>query len=283
VNYKLHEFLAELNASLVRTGFQNWRFTTQKDGNIDTIDKQRDFFFLNARGTLGSWDDDSKAYAKRWASILATMFEDDLTKEYQLTYTLARLDKFVLPGARGLNPRSMAHGEKLNDWANAGYAAYLSFAANNPLMAFKMFQEHSKEHGFRPTDKDWVIGLLKQLTFGPKFTIYPERYNKIRPVLEKNFAVDLPDFSYELYRWQQMAGIDPADPPEYRLDSTLEVQKALLTLGFDLGPAGADGKFGPKTRQAVITFQGQHQLTPDGIVGPSTRSALAGALQHRGI
>jgi hypothetical protein len=35
-----------------------------------------------------------------------------------------------------------------------------------------------------------------------------------------------------------------------------------------------DGKFGPKTRAAVVTWQSNHYLTPDGVVGPKTRAAM---------
>ena len=36
----------------------------------------------------------------------------------------------------------------------------------------------------------------------------------------------------------------------------------------------SDGDFGPKTRNAVVSFQKQHNITPDGIVGPMTWDAL---------
>jgi hypothetical protein len=39
-------------------------------------------------------------------------------------------------------------------------------------------------------------------------------------------------------------------------------------------PLQADGVFGPKTAQAVIAFQQQNGLTPDGIVGPQTWRVL---------
>ena len=40
--------------------------------------------------------------------------------------------------------------------------------------------------------------------------------------------------------------------------------------------AETDGKFGPRTRAAVMDFQRRHGLTPDGIVGHATAVALAG-------
>jgi cytochrome c peroxidase len=52
------------------------------------------------------------------------------------------------------------------------------------------------------------------------------------------------------------------------------VQHALQTRGYNVGPAQADGIYGPTTQAAVKRFQGAHGLTVDGIVGPLTRHAL---------
>lgn len=52
------------------------------------------------------------------------------------------------------------------------------------------------------------------------------------------------------------------------------VQAILQQLGYDLGPAGVDGDFGPKTEEAVIVFQKKNGLIADGVVGPMTYQAL---------
>ena len=55
------------------------------------------------------------------------------------------------------------------------------------------------------------------------------------------------------------------------------LQTKLIQLGYDLSPYGADSKFGNKTMTAVQSFQRDHGLDPDGVVGPATWDALDNA------
>ncbi len=50
------------------------------------------------------------------------------------------------------------------------------------------------------------------------------------------------------------------------------VQQALQDAGFSVGVI--DGKFGPATQQAVMSFQASRGLVIDGIVGPNTWNYL---------
>ena len=51
-----------------------------------------------------------------------------------------------------------------------------------------------------------------------------------------------------------------------------ELQERLNQLGYDCGEA--DGKFGTKTKNAVVRFQTEHGLDPDGVVGRKTWAEL---------
>ena len=55
--------------------------------------------------------------------------------------------------------------------------------------------------------------------------------------------------------------------------SVTEAQAKLNRAGAQ-PPLAEDGIFGPKTRAAVVAFQGSRGLSADGIVGPRTRTAL---------
>jgi len=58
-------------------------------------------------------------------------------------------------------------------------------------------------------------------------------------------------------------------------DLVKDLQKILGTIGYFTG--ALDGDFGKRTRAAVLAFQADNHLVPDGIVGPLTREALGEA------
>jgi hypothetical protein len=53
-----------------------------------------------------------------------------------------------------------------------------------------------------------------------------------------------------------------------------ELQTILDKEGYDLGPKGVDGIFGPYTKKAVMAFQTDKKIKVDGIVGAETSEAL---------
>ena len=66
----------------------------------------------------------------------------------------------------------------------------------------------------------------------------------------------------------------------------VELQKDLISLGYNVGNTGADGKYGEKTEKAVKEFQKDHEDTDgralkiDGIVGEKTWTALDAAMER---
>jgi peptidoglycan hydrolase-like protein with peptidoglycan-binding domain len=61
-----------------------------------------------------------------------------------------------------------------------------------------------------------------------------------------------------------------------RGDAVRGLQEDLIALKYSVGSSGADGVFGPATRDAVVRFQRANNLAADGIVGPRTMKVLIG-------
>ena len=64
----------------------------------------------------------------------------------------------------------------------------------------------------------------------------------------------------------------PQDNSSLVINSTLDIQQFLSNNGFNPGPI--DGQSGPKTKNAIISFQKETGLLADGIVGNKTKAAM---------
>jgi peptidoglycan hydrolase-like protein with peptidoglycan-binding domain len=253
-----------------------WRFFTDA-GEVDTSEEQRSLFLLRSSGKVGSWDPDSRSHAKSWAASMASVFEQAEAITVQRTYTTKRLFQFATEYAKELIGRAPP-----TNVGKAFTAGYLSFAANNPTWAAKYLKKAVDSSAHPQFSLPWLVDVLKSLTHGPGVQIYPHRYNAIRPVLERLYAIDLPDTAALLENEKVL---------EESLSPT-EIQTILLELGYDLGPYGPnedgiDGviTFGGATWQATSDFQRRHMLGDDGWVGTDTavalRAAAAALEEHR--
>lgn len=265
-------------AKSIGYNFQNignkYRWVQSDSGSIvDNEVKQRKMYLLNSDGTDSSWDEASKDWAKDWAVNMSNVFKDEEARNIQVKFTVDRLESFVLP-----TTKKLLFGPAKNEFHAAAQAVYMSFAVNNPMQADKWLKESfSQKPEFT---EEWLINICKNMTFGPKFSIYPARYNAIRPHVERLYGVNLPDFAEELRKIDLYNKTENPGPTGTLVDlsTTAGVQKALISLGFDLGPAGADGIWGNKTKKAIIDFQISHKLSPDGIVGPRTKEVITSEL-----
>lgn len=258
-----------------------WRFHfIDERGEVDRLAEQQQMFLLTSTGKIGTWNDESRLYAKNWAAAISSVWEHPRAQAIQKDYTARRLFGFAMPSARRVLEQAPD-----TPIGRAFVAAYLSFAANNPTWADRHLQKALNELG-TPWSQHWLIGVLKELTFGPRVTIYPHRYKAIRPVLERLYGVDLPDLSEDLRKWENEQG------HRFFFD-TKEIQEGLLVLGHDLGPWGADGSYGKKTSEAVLEFERANYEEPeeykvpeehiDGMMDQYTAKKMEWVLEKRGI
>lgn len=256
--------MVKAQITLSKNAKGKWRFYfTDARGEVDTTVEQRQMWLRNSSGKKGEWDAESKQFAKEWAAALATMFEQPGAIDAQKEFTRPRLMWFATPFAQSYIQKAQAQAD--NAIAQAFVCAYLSFAANNPARADASLKEGLAKAGSSPVfSLDWLKAVLERLTFASGVTIYPHRYNAIRPVLESMFSLDLPDYADSLHGL-----LDPR-----------EIQNILVhTLKYDLGTSGpnhdgVDGAWGGKSRTALADFERRNGLNPDGLPDAATNAAL---------
>lgn len=268
----VHDYARTVNTFFAPNLRRRYRFHYRDArGEVDRLQEQQQLFYLTGDGTKGSWTNAGREYAKGWAAAISTVWESEEAQWVQLQYVVDRLRSFALPQAK-----LVIDGAPGTAIGRAFIAAYLSFAVNNPTLANKHLQLAMATTRAPVWSLAWLVAVLKEMTFGPNITIYPHRYRAIRGPLERLYGIDLPDMDAELLRWQDTHGIE-------WLPDAVELQMGLLALGFDLGPKGADGVIGPKTKDAILTFERLNGVpNPDGMPDLVMVQHLEQALEARG-
>lgn len=253
-----------------------WRFKF-RDARafVDNNLKQQQLFYRAGNGNKGTWTNDNKLYAKGWAAAISTLWEDDSMQSIQRMFTYSRLGQFFTPSAKAIFA-----SRPDTPLADATYAAYASFAVNNPSWASaSLAKAVAARGGITAWSPEYLVHVLKHLTFDPQVAIYPARYNAIRPVLEQLYGVQLPDMANALQVWSAATGL----PTNF---TTKQMQTALIDLGYDLGPAGADNKYGGATKAALFKFEQENGVPPanqDGMIDTFTYPVLVRVLGQHGL
>lgn len=261
-------------ADFKRNPRNQWRLVfLDGRGDIDSPDKMRLMYLGGASGQKGSYSDEQKLHAKEVASVFASLWDSPGMRQAQIDYLKPRMTGYVMARAKGI----LSQSPDQEGYPGALKAAVVSYAANIPVTADKCLFEASQLPAWATaSDADKFTLAMKSLVFGSQVSIWPGRYKKIQPVLEKLFGVDLPSLD-------DLAG--PNDAPHTAddvLNTPKGVQQFLIDHGFDLGPAGADGVIGARTKEAIVSFQCSKNLYPDGIIGPQTKAAMLQVLQDEG-
>lgn len=264
----LREAMQRSKVSLEKNDKGAWRWKLASGDWVDSKEKQNAMLRLKSNGTAGTWDDASKAVNALWVAGVASVFQSPVAQEVQLAFTFARIRMFVLPEAKAI---LWGGGTPVRDEGVYGAvrAIYTSYAANNQIVARDGLLRACRKTKAPLWSPEWVSDVLEELAFGSGIAIYPKRYLDLLPVVEPLYGVKLP----------------PIEDTEGLLRTTLSMQQALIRLGYDLGPKGADGVEGPKTRAALLLFQQRNRtsgLRQDGLYTEATRKLLLGALGRLG-
>lgn len=201
----LQSWLDELpiKATVIKVG-SSYRLKMVGDHVVADKQDQEKLYLGGSTGLKGQWTPGEKDHAKRVAAVLAGILGEPKFQEAQMLHILPRLPRWLMPESN----KALFSGEAskapvtyfpVDGWEGAMRAILMSFTANLPAVADKQRALVMA----KPEWKNWnsrsrCVELAEQLTFGPKIAIYPQRYNAIRPVVEKLFGVDLPDFAEQL-------------------------------------------------------------------------------------
>jgi hypothetical protein len=181
IREELGNLMTETGVEFKKNARGRWRFFFEDDrGEVDRREEQQQLFLGESDGTVGSWDNYSKATAKEWAAAVSSVWEHKMAQKIQKDFTVKRLGWFAMPFSKEF--LKQVPDTRIG---RAFEAAFLSFAANNPRRA----DTHLKKAMTSTTElwtPRWFEHVMKEMTFGPGIAIYPDRYNKIRPVLEEH-------------------------------------------------------------------------------------------------
>lgn len=242
--------LAEIKGHPVT--FVDGRFYEMGGKPVTTVaDKQA--FYLGCNGKVGSWKtQQQKDTATAVGKAFSEMLREPRTYTEHLAYCKDMLPMFQMAYARKI---LFPNGFVQDGYEGAVQALFMSFAANLPLVASNALERIASK-----PKNTWLVEFARSVVYGSGVAIYPLRYEVIRPIIGKLYGVMPPILS-----------VSPTPPPPMTVK---EYQAVLVKLGYDLGPKGADGVPGKKTMAAVIKFQKEHGLKPDGVVGPKTQAAF---------
>ena len=236
---------------------------------IDNTAAQRGLFLGGSTGLKGQWTAPQIAAAKKVCAVMASLWQEPEFQAAQLSFTVPKLIE-VYGRSFGSGPRHMFdEGFSTEGFAGAMRAIYISYSANLPTVAASIFNRIFPA-GLTGDDENDCLNLTKALALSSGVGIWPRRYEMIRPTVEALFGVDLPDHTSDLSAWKEQFDPDALAA----LPDTKAIQAALIKLGYDLGPTGADGSFGQKSRSALMAFQKSSNLAADGTPGPATLKAL---------
>lgn len=170
-----------------------------KNGNIMDKAEEQKLYFLGCDGKIGSWNDEAKNRANKWVQSFSTFLKDKKVIQFQIEYTKRKINDFFFnKDVKQILNSVILDSKEKKDICEAATIAYISFSANNPKFAkenFLLAHEKNKDKIFT---KEWLLSILRQMTFKNKIKIYTHRYEKIIKVINSLYPINLPLKSDEL-------------------------------------------------------------------------------------
>jgi hypothetical protein len=260
----------------LRQNGATWQFyMLDGRGFVTTAQQMQTLWLGGSTGALGAWTPTQKAQARQVAATMASIWTSPGLQTGQREFIKPSLMTYVMPRAKA----TLFSNPDQTGYAGALKAAFISYAANLPAVADKYLALAAADPTWTTaSDQDKFMMAMEKIVPGPGIAIWPERYATIQPVLEKLFGVSLPTLQEVL----QGHPNPPPHPNGLLLTTTKSIQEFLIAHGYDCGPTGADGLWGPRTEAAVKKFQQDHKLTIDGVVDAPTRAAMLAILNSPG-
>lgn len=247
----------------------SWAFTKSDGTPITDNNLRREVFLGGSTGFKGQWENDQKDFAKQVALIFANMWDDPSLRKNQSVYAGNTILSFTSQKSHAIM-NSLPNGKDESGWIGGLRAALASYSANLPAVAETMLTKATQHSKWNGSDKDKFFVACREMALGSTIRIWPERWGKISPVIGKIFNIDSPT----LDELKSFDSDELSACTEDLLDTTVEIQKFLISQGYDLGPSKADGIYGKLTKKAVESFQSAHGQTPTGYVDDATKEEM---------
>jgi hypothetical protein len=164
----------------------SWRFVDKSNNIIDKEDEQRNFF-LGCDGKKGSWNQRTFDLSKTWARCLAKFMSAQEMTEFQSNYTKEKIKTIYYHR----DVRSII--EQISDQTIKELALcfYISFSANHPKFAKDNFISADARMLTKRGSKEWLLEVIKEMTFKNNIEIYPKRFEKVSMVLNKLYPAGI--------------------------------------------------------------------------------------------
>lgn len=267
----LQKAFQESSVTFQKNAVGRYRMFNRNGKPVETKEGQQEVFFgPDCNGRIGSWKEHNKDRAKLWVlGLQETLIQPEAIK-HQIQFLLPRIMSWVTKRSRDRLWGPNTPPREAKGWVGAVRAMFLSYSVNNSVIADANLA--SIPESVPLFTEEGFVTLARALVFNPgNPAIYPKRYEDIRPAIERIYGVNLPDNRKDLQTWSAATmGLKGGTT----LPSVKEVQKALLVAGADLGPKGADGIEGPKTKAAIRKYQEEKGLPVNGIADRMTLISL---------